>query len=72
MLELVPRIPTEWSQYSLQYRYGDSVFIIAIHQHDGGDATLQLDGIAQTGLQFRLGDDASTHQVDIHWPRTPS
>ncbi len=72
VVELVPQIPTEWSQYSLQYRYGDSVYVIEIHQHDDGEATLQLDGVAQTALQFPLVDDASTHRVDVRWPRTPS
>ena len=72
MLELAPRIPSEWSHYRMQYRHGDSVYIIDIRQHDGAEATLQLDGVAQTGLQFRLVDDASSHHVDIQWPRKHS
>ncbi len=72
MLELVPRIPLEWSHYRMKYRHGDSVYIIDIHQHDGTIATLHLDGVAQSGSRFRLVDDASTHSVDVQWPRRHS
>ncbi|MGV8921961.1 MAG: GH36-type glycosyl hydrolase domain-containing protein [Thermomonas sp.] len=72
IVEVAPRIPSEWPQYRMQYRHGDSVYIIEIRQHDDGEATLQLDGVAQTALQFPLVDDASTHHVDIHWPRKHS
>ncbi|MEO5963120.1 MAG: glucoamylase family protein [Thermomonas sp.] len=69
ILALAPRIPAEWSHYQLQYRFGDSVYVIEIHQHDGSEATVRLDGAVQAGLQFRLLDDAASHRVDVHWPR---
>ncbi|MEO5565974.1 MAG: glucoamylase family protein [Luteimonas sp.] len=70
MLELAPRIPRDWSHYRMRYRHGNSVYIIEIQQHDGTGTTLQLDGLPQAGLRFRLVDDASTHRVDIQWPRS--
>ncbi len=72
MLALAPRIPSEWSHYRLQYRFGESVYVIEIHQYDGGVATLDLDGKAQATLEFRLVDDAAVHRVDIRWPRKHS
>ncbi len=72
MLELTPRIPPHWPGYRSQYRYGASLYTIDLRQVDDGDATLRLDGVAQAGLQFRLRDDASTHRVEIRWPRTSS
>ena len=72
MLELAPCIPSHWQGYSLQYRHGTSLYAIEIQQVDHGDATLRLDGIRQAGLHFRLLDDASTHRVEIRWPRKHS
>ena len=69
MLALAPRIPAEWPHYRLQYRFGESVYVIQINQHDGVAATLALDGIRQAAMEFRLVDDAAVHRVDIHWPR---
>jgi cyclic beta-1,2-glucan synthetase len=72
MLEVIPRIPVEWSHYRIQYRHGESVYSIEIRQHDGEEATLQMDGVAQRDLRFRLADDGEAHRVDIQWPRTHS
>src|SRR5690606_3113065 len=69
MLELAPCVPPHWPGYSLQYRHGGSRYVIEIQQVDDGDATLRLDGVVQAGLAFRLLDDASTHHVEIRWPR---
>lgn len=69
MLEMAPRVPPHWPGYSLRYRYGASLYVIEIKQVDDGDAVLQLDGVAQVGLHFRLLDDASVHRVEIRWPR---
>lgn len=72
MLEIAPCIPSHWPGYRLQYRYGASIYTIVIEQIDDGEATLQLDGATQTGLQFALQDDGSTHRVEVRWPRKAS
>ncbi len=72
MLEITPCVPPHWPGYSLHYRHGASLYVIEIQQVEEGDATLQLDGVAQAGLHFRLLDDASAHRVEIRWPRKHS
>ncbi len=72
MLEITPCVPPHWPGYSVRYRHGASLYVIEIQQVDDGDATLRLDGAAQAGLQFRLLDDASTHRVEIRWPKQGS
>jgi cyclic beta-1,2-glucan synthetase len=75
MLRLRPCIPAEWPEYSLQYRHGDSIYMIRVRQTDARDAgdagRLQLDGVEQDGLRFRLTDDRAIHHVDVEWPRRP-
>lgn len=68
-LRLKPCIPAHWPGYRLQYRHGESTYLVEIVQTADGDATLTLDGIAQTGLHFPLVDDRSVHHVVAHWPR---
>ncbi len=66
VLEVSPCVPPHWPGYSLRYRYGASLYEIEIQQAEDGEATLQLDGVAQAGLHVRLLDDASVHRVEIH------
>jgi cellobiose phosphorylase len=69
MLRLHPCIPAEWPEYRLQYRYGESLYLIVVKQVDTGPAALRVDGVEQHGLQFKLVDDQSIHHVEAHWPR---
>ena len=69
MLEVTPCVPPHWPQYSLNYCCAASAYRIEIHQVEDGDATLQLDGVAQAGLRFKLLDDASAHRVEIRRPK---
>lgn len=71
-LSLKPCIPTEWDEYKLHYRYGESLYLINIRQVDGGEATLSVDGFERKGLRFQLVDDESVHHVEATWPRPPS
>ena len=72
ILRLHPCIPADWSDYRLQYRHGESLYLIHVTQTDAGEATLQVDGFAQEGLQFQLVDDQSIHHVEATWPRPPT
>ena len=68
-LSLKPCIPADWTEYKLQYRYGESLYLINIRQLDGEAATLSVDGFDQRGLRFQLVDDQSIHHVEATWPR---
>ncbi|MBJ7574782.1 glucoamylase family protein [Luteimonas sp. MC1828] len=73
-IQLVPCIPADWPGYRIQYRYGESRYLIDVRQVDAepGAAApgLWLDGVAQDGLRFPLVDDRATHRVDVVWLRS--
>lgn len=69
---LKPCLPADWPEYRMKYRYGSSLYLIRVQQHDAGPATLHLDGEQQPGFEFALIDDGALHQVEAHWPRSPA
>jgi cellobiose phosphorylase len=71
-LSLRPCIPADWTEYKLQYRFGESMYLITINQVDGGEAKLSVDGYAQKDFGFELVDDESIHHVEATWPRPAS
>ena len=68
-LQIVPCMPAEWQSYTLDYRYGDTVYHIDISQTliASGASTqrLSLDGVAQDEQSIALVDDGSTHRVEV-------
>nr|MDQ3057375.1 cyclic beta 1-2 glucan synthetase [Pseudomonadota bacterium] len=69
LLSLKPCIPRDWPEYRIQYRHGESLYLITVTQVDEGPASVRVDGIESPGLQFALVDDQSVHHVQAHWPR---
>ncbi|RZA37105.1 MAG: cyclic beta 1-2 glucan synthetase [Lysobacteraceae bacterium] len=68
-LSLRPCIPADWTDYKLQYRFGESMYLITVQQVDGGQSKLEVDGYAQKDFGFELVDDESIHHVTATWPR---
>nr|WP_165782425.1 glucoamylase family protein [Lysobacter silvestris] len=68
-VSLRPCIPADWPGYTLQYRYGQSMYLIRVRQTDGGEVQLSVDGNVQPEFAFELVDDQSIHHVDAIWPR---
>ncbi len=70
-LRIVPCLRADWKAFSLRYRYGDTIYVIAIAQVMAGPGEkigvwwLTLDGEAQPGDGVPLVDDHVTHQVQI-------
>ncbi|WP_372610686.1 hypothetical protein [Halomonas sp.] len=62
-------MPAEWQTYTLDYRYGDTVYHIDISQTliASGTSTqrLSLDGVAQDKGELALVDDGRTHSVEV-------
>ena len=71
VLGLAPRIPQDWRDYRIHYRHGQSLYLVTLRQEGTGAATLELDGVAQPGLQFRLLDDGAVHHVEVRCPSAP-
>ena len=50
-----PHVPTDWTDFTVRYRYGTSLYII---RHERGNAS--------TDQRINLVDDGQTHEVIIH------
>ncbi|CAN5606880.1 hypothetical protein BH23PSE2_BH23PSE2_12580 [soil metagenome] len=68
LLRIDPCIPADWPGYELQYRHGESLYLIQVTQTADGPASLRLDGVGRPDLDIPLVDDQRTHHVDIDWP----
>lgn len=64
-LLLQPLLPPEWSGFSLQYRYGASVYHIDVHRGTQAVQVLSLDGEVIDGTSLSLVDDGAEHQVTL-------
>ncbi|MDQ3494331.1 MAG: cyclic beta 1-2 glucan synthetase [Pseudomonadota bacterium] len=71
-LRIQPCIPADWPGYGLQYRHGESLYLIQVTQTTDGPATVRLDGVARADMDIPLVDDQRIHHVDIAWPAPPS
>jgi cellobiose phosphorylase len=70
-LRVAPCLPSEWNEFSLRYRYGETYYDIVVRRTEveGGeelDATgLTVDGVAQVGQFVLLADDRQEHRVEV-------
>jgi cyclic beta-1,2-glucan synthetase len=67
-LELDPRIPPEWSQFEVTYRFRSATYRIHVENPRGselGAATVWLDGQAQGAAAIPLIDDGQSHDVRV-------
>lgn len=68
LLRLAPRLSADWPGFSMHYRFGESVFDIAVSRGpiDSGPADLlQVDGVTQADGVIRLVDDGARHAVTL-------
>jgi len=72
-LRVAPRIPANWKTYSVDYRYRDTIYHIAVVQLDGseGDSTVTVDGVAQEAPVISLVDDGAHHAVEVRLNSVP-
>jgi cyclic beta-1,2-glucan synthetase len=71
-LEIRPRVPASWTEYSITYRYGQSTYEIVVHDPgamQGGDVKLVVDGLLADGSRLRLVDDGKRHRVEARGAR---
>jgi cyclic beta-1,2-glucan synthetase len=72
-LFIEPRAPASWSGYSIEYRYGKSVYVIVVHNEDGisgGAVEITIDGAPSADGSIRLEDDGARHEVSVQRVRT--
>lgn len=66
-LYVEPCIPSDWTSYSMHYRYRETNYRITVIQLHEGDAkqTIVLDGSVCKESFIRLVDDRREHQVEV-------
>jgi len=63
-----PSVPTSWSEYTIEYRYGKSIYVIEVRNPDGvlGEAVeVAVDGTASDDGAIQLVDDGARHEVVV-------
>jgi cellobiose phosphorylase len=72
-LEMNPCIPSEWKQFSIEYRHGDSVYAILVRNPHGahtGIETVTVDGQPVSG-PLPLVSDGVRHEVIVTMGASP-
>jgi cellobiose phosphorylase len=65
-LHFAPILPASWSGFSMQYRYGSTLYAIAVGRASGDTAAATLlDGVRQAGAGVPLQDDRVEHHIAV-------
>src|SRR5574343_258916 len=67
---LALRLPPEWANFELVYRFGAARYVIRVQHSQSADWLLVQDGVRLAGLQITLEDQPRTHTLDLYVPRT--
>ncbi|WP_341675297.1 glucoamylase family protein [Niveibacterium sp. SC-1] len=70
VLHIAPCLPSDWSHFTLRYRYGAASYRLAVARvPEPGSAApgthVRVDGVAQPGAQLTLLDDGREHIVEV-------
>ena len=63
-----PRVPADWPEFTIEYRHGESVYVITVHEPGSvraHDAAVTLDGCELGGPAIPLRDDGARHEVSV-------
>ncbi|WP_052812917.1 glycoside hydrolase family 94 protein [Desulfonatronum thioautotrophicum] len=67
-LSFEPCLPTQWDNFTIRYRFRETLYRIQIRQQqDDGDgaATVTVDGVIQQEMTITLVDDGRDHAVEV-------
>ena len=66
-LRFTPCLPPDWKGFKMHYRYGETVYHIAVLQTpaESGEMRLSVDGIEQHDKAIPLIDDHKEHRVEV-------
>ncbi|MBW8770145.1 MAG: carbohydrate-binding protein, partial [Gemmatimonadetes bacterium] len=70
-LRFTPRVPASWPEFTIEYRFGKSVYTIVVRNPgDGinGDAEVSVDGVTLDTPHLQLVDDGRPHEVVVRGP----
>jgi hypothetical protein len=67
-LRFSPHLPDAWPGFTVRYRYGETVYHIAVARVPAERAQVELDGIEQPDASVPLTDDRAAHRVRIELP----
>jgi cyclic beta-1,2-glucan synthetase len=62
-LRIDPRVPGDWREFSIEYRFGRSVYAITVRQN--GEPGVMVDGRTLDGEDIALVDDGGRHEVVV-------
>ena len=67
-LYITPCLPADWKEFTLHYRYRETVYHITVLQTcDGkGEASVTVDGIERSDKAIPLVDDLQEHSVEVN------
>ena len=67
-LYIEPQIPASWTGYSIDYRFGRSVYAIRVMEASGSESRrleITIDGRVLDGAAIPLVDDGARHEVEV-------
>ncbi|MBD9425061.1 cyclic beta 1-2 glucan synthetase [Pseudomonas sp. PDM15] len=64
-LHLQPVLPADWPGFSLDYRFGTTLYRITVVQQADVVPSLYLDGVLLGGIECPLVDDGHEHHVEL-------
>jgi cellobiose phosphorylase len=66
-LNFAPSLPSNWDEFSINYRYGKTNYHIVISrtQREDGEMKVLVDGVEQSEKIVLLVDDGIEHEVDV-------
>ncbi|WP_284285591.1 GH36-type glycosyl hydrolase domain-containing protein [Alicyclobacillus fastidiosus] len=72
-LYIQPCVPPGWNSFTVDYRYGESMYSIEVHCVDNGGplTTWVVDGEEMEGEYLRLVDDGQSHRVTVRTSSQP-
>jgi len=65
-LRFNPCLPESWTAFTLEYRFGETLYRVSVSRADSGEAaSLIIDGNQQGDLVIPLVDDHGSHTVEV-------
>ncbi|MEP7044734.1 MAG: cyclic beta 1-2 glucan synthetase, partial [Dokdonella sp.] len=69
-LLFAPNLPQAWPSMTMQYRFGATVYEIAIRREEGAAALrVSLDDVVQAGARVPLDKNGGTHWIEVVLPK---
>ena len=68
ILTLTPCIPKNWKEYSIRYKFKNTIYNIKVKNPEGkntGVREMFLNGNKQENLKIKLVDDGNVNEVDV-------